>query len=143
MQTFLPYASFEKSVRCLDYKRLGKQRVEAHQISNQLRHKWAGWRNHPAVRMWAGYRLALLCYMNACIREWERRGYVNNKMKINRRADRLLRAGCVAMPPWLGRRSFHRSHQSNLLRKDRKHYRQFGWNVPSTLPYEWPVSSVN
>jgi len=29
MQTFLPYADFKLSTRVLDYKRLGKQRVEA------------------------------------------------------------------------------------------------------------------
>ena len=34
MQTFLPYQNFIKSAKCLDYKRLGKQRVEALQIHN-------------------------------------------------------------------------------------------------------------
>ena len=28
----MPYADFEKIAKCLDYKRLGKQRVEAMQI---------------------------------------------------------------------------------------------------------------
>ena len=32
MQTFTPYADFEKSLRTLDLKRLGKQRVEVIQI---------------------------------------------------------------------------------------------------------------
>lgn len=32
MNTFLPYADFQKSAQCLDNKRLGKQRVEAWQI---------------------------------------------------------------------------------------------------------------
>ena len=32
MQTFLPYADFERSAKSLDYKRLGKQRVEAMQL---------------------------------------------------------------------------------------------------------------
>ena len=32
MQTFLPLPSMGDSVRCLDDKRLGKQRVEAFQI---------------------------------------------------------------------------------------------------------------
>ena len=32
MQTFLPYSDFIKTARCLDYKRLGKQRVEAKRI---------------------------------------------------------------------------------------------------------------
>ena len=34
----------------------------------------------------------------------------------------------------------HRSHQSNLLRKEPAYYRQFGWNVPEDLPYFWPVA---
>jgi hypothetical protein len=36
MQTFMPYSDFEKTARCLDNKRLGKQRVEAWQILNTL-----------------------------------------------------------------------------------------------------------
>lgn len=37
MQTFLPYADFSMSAKCLDYRRLGKQRVEAMQILNAIR----------------------------------------------------------------------------------------------------------
>ena len=57
MQTFLPYTDFIKSAKCLDYKRLGKQRVEAKQILNILLGETtkAGWTNHPAVLMWSGY----------------------------------------------------------------------------------------
>ncbi len=36
MQTFLPYTDFKQSARCLDYKRLGKQRLEARTILNIL-----------------------------------------------------------------------------------------------------------
>ncbi len=36
MQTFLPHESFKKSFKVLDYRRLGKQRVEAHQVLNVL-----------------------------------------------------------------------------------------------------------
>ena len=36
MQTFLPYKDIQKSVKCLDYRRLGKQRVEAMQILKQI-----------------------------------------------------------------------------------------------------------
>ena len=32
MQTFLPHRDFEQSAKCLDMKRLGKQRVEAYQL---------------------------------------------------------------------------------------------------------------
>ena len=45
MQTFLPYPSMGQSVRCLDYRRLGKQRVEALQILNALDGKSKGWTN--------------------------------------------------------------------------------------------------
>ncbi len=33
MQTFLPYKSFENSVKSLDYRRLGKQIVEANKYN--------------------------------------------------------------------------------------------------------------
>lgn len=36
MQTFLPYADFERSARTLDLKRLGKQRVECIQVVRGL-----------------------------------------------------------------------------------------------------------
>ena len=36
MQTFLPYESFEESAKVLDYRRLGKQRVEGMQIINAI-----------------------------------------------------------------------------------------------------------
>ena len=36
MQTFLPYESFKQSARVLDWRRLGKQRVEGMQIINAI-----------------------------------------------------------------------------------------------------------
>ena len=46
MQTFLPYSDFIKSAKCLDYRRLGKQRVEAWQIYNTLKkgENYANWK---------------------------------------------------------------------------------------------------
>ena len=41
MQTFLPYPDFQLSAECLDYKRLGKQRLEAFQLLVALEDKWA------------------------------------------------------------------------------------------------------
>lgn len=58
MMTFLPHEDFEKSAQSLDYRRLGKQRVEAMQIYNCLL-KPTRWKNHPAVLMWSGYEDAL------------------------------------------------------------------------------------
>ncbi len=50
MQTFLPYVNFHSTARTLDYRRLGKQRVEALQIHNIVSGKrtTGGWINHPA-----------------------------------------------------------------------------------------------
>ena len=66
MQTFLPHESFKKSLKVLDWRRLGKQRVEAHQVLNVLlgRTETKGWVNHPITRMWDGYEPALQLYFN-------------------------------------------------------------------------------
>ena len=136
MQTFLPHPDFEKSIKTLDYRRLGKQRVEAFQILNILlnRNKSQGWKNHPAVLMWKGYENALKLYLNLCITEWVSRGY-KNTMKLERIRSKVI------FPPWFGKRKFHSSHRSNLLRKDKKHYSQFKWKEKSNLPYVWPTNN--
>lgn len=132
MQTFLPQRSFSGAMRCLDYRRLGKQRVEAMQILNALEGKSKGWRNHPAVLMWKGHEASLRMYLRCSILEWKRRGYVNN-MKV----PPLSRCS-KRTPPWLTR-SFILAHRSNLLRKDGAYYARFRWNVPADLPYLWPL----
>lgn len=136
MQTFLPYASFADVARTLDRKRLGKQRVEGMQILNVLAQPpgyRGGWAHHPAVSMWRGYEDALKLYVNTMIDEWKRRGYQNNMPYYD------LAAVNIRYPWWLGDPRLHRSHQSNLLRKEPEYYRQFGWDVPEDLPYFWPV----
>lgn len=131
MQTFLPVSSFEESAGILDYRRLGKQRVEARQILNALRNG-GGWKNHPAVKMWRGYENALIAYGNAMICEWIMRDF-KNTMEI-------LDCGDIQeLPLWFGLDKFHASHRSNLLRKDPEHYKVFGWSEPSDLPYFWPI----
>ena len=75
MQTFLPYDSFTKTAQCLDYMRLGKQRVEAYQILRVLTGESQGWKNHPAVKMWKGYEYALTWYGYVICSEWIMRGY--------------------------------------------------------------------
>lgn len=132
MQTFLPYPDFEQSVRALDKRRLGKQRVEAYQILRTLFGASSGWRNHPAVRMWAGCEAALCHYFSAAVQEWIRRGCCNN----------MIVPPCpeeYATPPWLGDPAFHAAHRSNLLRKEPEWYGRFGWTEGPNLPYVWPV----
>ena len=131
MQTFLPYSSFDLTMECLDYRRLGKQRVEAFQILRALRGETDGWTNHPATRMWRGYEDGLAHYMNCCIFEWVKRGY-KNSMALSTLTGPLTK---VVFPKWLGNPDFHRSHQSNLLRKDPDFY---SFDVPDDLPYIWP-----
>ena len=132
MQTFLPYRDFRKSLSVLDWRRLGKQRVEAHQVLNVLlgRTNTKGWRNHPITRMWRGYENALKLYFNLCVEEWVYRGY-NNNMKLEEIT------GDVVYPHWLGDKSFHSSHRANLLRKDYKYYHKFTWNENPDSPYTW------
>lgn len=132
MQTFLPYADFFQSVRSLDNKRLGKQRVEAYQILNTLQGRSKGWRNHPAVKMWSSFEEALKLYMNFCIIEWKSRGFKNTMQLADIDTSKLN------YPNWFGNNIFHESHRSNLLRKDETYYRKFGWNEPTNLPYVWP-----
>ncbi|HJT55246.1 MAG TPA: MSMEG_6728 family protein [Ktedonobacteraceae bacterium] len=135
MQTFLPYPEFEDVAQVLDYRRLGKQRVEGRQIINILSTpNYVGtWAHHPAVKMWRGYENALKLYVNVMIREWKERGFRNNLPYYELPTDE------IAYPWWLGDRRFHDSHKSNLLRKEPNYYRQFGWDVPDDLPYVWPV----
>ena len=147
MQTFLPYARFNKCAYVLDNKRLGKQRTECKQILLALgvsvgAHKPQGsaWRNHPAVRMWRGYELALAIYSVHMCLEWRARGFEDNLLPEFLAVVRHLRepGQPARYPPWIRDWGVMFSHRSNLLRKDRDHYTQFGWLVKPDLPYKWP-----
>lgn len=160
MNTFLPYSDIVKSIKCLDSKRLGKQRVEAMQILKALSKgpfiidyqtntiiKQTPWYNHPAVKMWQGYELCLETYMNCCIFEWISRGFKNtmlicwsveHKYYYSKKLIELMFDLDIPYPSWWGNKSFHNSHKSNLIRKFSEHYKQFNWNVPNNLPYVWP-----
>jgi hypothetical protein len=124
MQTFIPYQDFMKSFKVLDYKRLGKQRVEAMQILNVLTgvQTTKGWVNHPAVRMWESYEDSLMVYHDLCILEWCSRGYQNNmKFKISNNVYELLNLK-IELPWWMGIEEIHRSHRSRLIEKDKGFY---------------------
>jgi Pyrimidine dimer DNA glycosylase len=137
MQTFLPYPDFTESARCLDDRRLGKQRIECMQIYRCLTIHSYGWKGHPAVEMWRGHLRPLALYWLTVIQEWEDRGFRNNIAvpfpDLSESYKELI------MPPWLGREDFHASHRSNLLRKNPVWYGQFGWSESPDLPYIWPV----
>lgn len=138
MQTFLPFPDFINSAYVLDRQRLGKQRVETKQIINALEGNSKGWVNHPAVKMWRGYEPALALYGVVMCAMWAERGYVDNLLPFF--AVRL--DADIVSPPWIGDEEFHRSHQSNLIRKDPKFYGPAFPGVPDNLPYVWPQESA-
>jgi len=129
----LPYKDFSSTFQCLDYRRLGKQRIEARQIYNIItgQQESNGWKHHPIVKMWEGYENALALYHNLCIQQWIKRGYKNNMP--------LLEVKDIVYPSWLGNEKFHASHRSNLLRKDFTYYSKFGWKEENNLPYIWII----
>jgi hypothetical protein len=140
LQSFLPYADFSKSASCLDRQRLGKQRVEAWQIHHALT-IGSRWKCHPAVKMWQGYKSALVLYGIEICKEWIRRGYEDNMLE-------RFSINCqkyAKYPYWLGKQSFHSAHRSILLAKNYEWYKQFEWkekpaikNSQNKWPYEWP-----
>ena len=136
MQTFIPSTSPSECAKVLDWRRLGKQRVEAMQILNCLETP-NSWVNHPAVEMWRGYEEYLKVYANIIIEEWIYRGY-NNNMKLYK-----INWSRVEFPSWWSDDRIHSSHRANLLRKDPKHYGQFGWSEEPAEGYWWPYRRKN
>ena len=132
MQTFVPAETFLECAQILDYRRLGKQRVECLQILNALEGQDSAWRHHPATLMWQGFEAALRRYQAAMIQEWVRRGYQNTMVIPNT-------GGRAKMPPWWGG-PIHSSHRSALLYKDYNYYKQFRWRERPKLAYIWPIS---
>jgi hypothetical protein len=140
MQTFLPYANFQRTAEVLDYRRLGKQRVEVFQLLRAINGETKGWVNHPAARMWRGYEPVLAMYGCMICNEWKRRGYTDNMtMRIAEYFKVFGKPSDSETPSWLGDPDFHRSHQSNLVRKLPEHYGPLFPDVPDDLEYVWPI----
>ena len=136
VNTFLPWPDAEKTAKSLDNKRLGKQRVEALQILRANLGLTKGWRNHPAAVMWRGHEGFLYKYTNAICIEWRRRGYEDNVQAQLQELNATHKIDGWDPPWWWGKRQFHRSHKSNLKRKDPDYY---SFDVPDDLPYRWPT----
>jgi hypothetical protein len=140
IQTFLPYADYEKSAESLDNKRLGKQRVETYQILRVLAGITNGWQSHPAVKMWRGHEHALIDYGQAICREWINRGF-NDTCLLKITEMRESFSACVAdsPPEWVNDERVHLSHQSNLIRKFPEYYQSQFVGVPDDMDYYWPI----
>lgn len=133
MQTFVPYPDLNKIVKCLDYRRLNKQRLESKQILRCLQGTGSlGWRHHPAIKMWKGHEGFLTAYMNAMITEWIGRGYKNTLP--------LLPVENTIEPMWWGGR-IHSTHRAALLAKNFDYYSQFDWKELPEIKYFWPKNT--
>ena len=137
MQIFLPYPSFKQSLKVLDNKRLGKQRVETYQIISAITQRpkldgtpYKGWLNHPCTIMWKNNLNALKEYLNLSISEWVSRGF-NNTMVF----EEII--GPVEYPNFIGFERFHSSHRANLLKKDFEFYSKYKWTEDPSNPYVW------
>ena len=134
MQTFLPYEDYYESLKTLDPSRLGNQIYrEARTLVN------GGWENHPASKMWRGYEYSLCEYALEGLKVLRERGrpYPHWERWFKEKQREFSNTG---KPPWVGNEEFHASHRSNLLRKDKEWYSQFGWTEPDDLPYVWGTS---
>lgn len=125
MQIFIPYPTFDDSVKCLDKRRLQKQNLETTQILDAILNlptksgkERKGWLNHPALVMWKNHPGALTDYLERGIVECNARGiktdYVQDRLNLYRSLnacqDRTL-------PIWWGDIKVHNSHKSRLLQK--------------------------
>lgn len=85
--------------------------------------------------MWEGSIGALAEYGIAIATEWRSRGFKDVLLPV---FEEYLKRYPSPKPRWFGDDAFHSSHRSNLLRKDRVHYSQFGWTELPFAPYIWP-----
>jgi hypothetical protein len=150
VQTFLPFPDFTASAAALDQRRLGKQRVETLQVFRALTRPAYGWKNHPAVLMWAGREEALVRYGLDVCAVWRATGRADTVQEtlgnearealglvVVRSQDELVAAGEV--PSWLGDERVHVSHRSRLIQKDPDFYRPLFPGTPEDLECFWPV----
>jgi hypothetical protein len=143
VQTFLPYPDLRASCVVLDDRRLGKQRVETFQILRALTWPEYAWKNHPAVRMWRGFRAGA------------RRVRPGELPRVD--APRLRRLGRRqlvgwtggsppsgrALPPWFGLEPLHQSHRSAAAAQGPRALPAAvrgprNVDEPDDLPYLWP-----
>uniref|UniRef100_A0A6C0BDP3 Uncharacterized protein n=1 Tax=viral metagenome TaxID=1070528 RepID=A0A6C0BDP3_9ZZZZ len=142
---FIIVPDIQKTAELLDQQRLGKQRVECKQIIDVLERYDTtkvldrGWSSHPATRSWVGYTNHLKVYFNIIVREWIRRGFVNN-MDLYQIDESLYHVvpcsfdgksvsydlslfNQYSFPFWVSFPPFYMSHQAALCRKNPSYYK--------------------
>jgi len=133
--TFITDDDPKVCARNLDYKRLGKQKLECKWIINSIESKKNN--KHPGYLMWEGYLNYLKHYTNCIIEEWLRRGY-KNTMEIYSLPSEFEK-------PWFFTyRPLQLTHICSLKRKDSNYYNNVFPNSPEitqymTIGYLWPT----
>lgn len=138
MQCFMAYPDLEKSVKCLDSKRLGNQIYNEGYCLIQGK-----WKNHPASKIWIGHKRALARYCLYGLEELEARGRSYPKW-VDFFSKYVADEPDTGLPDIFGYEPYHASHRSQLLGKNYEWYKQFGWDEePGALSYVWtrPESS--
>jgi hypothetical protein len=153
MQTFLLSDNHTLTAQLLDYKRLGKQRLECTQLMDVLLRKAGllndgktGWNNHVAIDYWydeknkQNYLPALILYTDVMIAEWVKRGY-NNTLEINKWKTlvkihpNLFNFG---LPPWTtNSEKIIESHRARVLQKDENFYFAKFVEFDISVPENW------
>lgn len=149
MQTFLPYADFERVAYVLDGKRLNNQVTEALTTLKACTGVIDSWQHHPVTLMWKGHE-KLLAYYIRCM-AWECRERWQNIEVFWNRVEAicdLVGSGhwhswqYMSRPWWLGQESLHRSHRQALLAKDYDRYGVYWPDEEPKIEYVWPVRFV-
>lgn len=133
MNIFAPYPDLQKSVSCLDPKRLGNQVYR-----EGLTLIRGGWPNHPCSKIWAAHKHSLAKYCLFGLEELKRRGrnypkwfdYFNNCLK---------EFPDTGLPPIFGNEKFHSSHRAALLHKNYDYYSNFNWSETPKIDYVWKI----
>lgn len=124
MITWLPFADFNKSVRCLSTSHLIKQHCDCTTlytiIENLELYQDSSWRDHPYVKFWQDYVPALKAYHNCVMDEWHFR-----QLKTAHKYHPIPE--WFQLPPQICNEDFHANHRRRLLRKDFKFYAEYEW----------------
>lgn len=131
MQVFLSEYTFAECASVLDTKRLVKQLLEGRQILQTLSGESAGWRHHPAVKMFIGSEGVLYMYLSAIRDEMEKRGYKweNNWEVIDRiHTQHFPNQESAILPDWMTTEEFDKvvtTHRGRLHAKAPELYPQY------------------
>lgn len=127
MQVFLPYAKPNKTVKCLDNKRLNKQILECFQIMSAITNINIGWKipkyvyNHPCTLLWKNNISYLKVYTYSLLNEfWLRRKKNHACMKLLNNFD-----GIYGYDLHHVNVEFCKKHQEILLNKNYEHYKKY------------------